>query len=151
MREAARFIAEPANAAGLTVAIDVTSGDETIRGDKRRLRQVLDHLLRNAVAYTSAGGRILVRSRVVGRSAEIVVSDNGRGISDQKVTRVFDRLSRESASDGDGSGRRGGGVGLPLSRKLVEAHGGTIRIESELGRGTSVFVLIPLGAEAVAA
>jgi signal transduction histidine kinase len=150
VREAARFIAEPANAAGLTVAIDVTSGDETILGDKRRLRQVLDHLLRNAVAYTSAGGRILVRSRVVGRSAEIVVSDNGRGISDQKVTRVFDRLSRESASDGDASGRRGGGVGLPLSRKLVEAHGGTVRIESELGRGTSAFVLIPLATEAIA-
>ncbi|QJU59781.1 PAS domain-containing protein [Sphingomonas sp. AP4-R1] len=151
VREAARFIAEPANAAGLTVAIDVTSGDQTVQGDRRRLRQVMDHLLRNAVAYTSAGGRILVRSRIVGRSAEIVVSDNGRGIPDHKVERIFDRLSRESTGDGDTAGRRGGGVGLPLSRQLVEAHGGTIRIESEIGRGTSVYVLLPLGVQAVAA
>lgn len=151
VREAARFIAEPANAAGLTVAIDVTSGDQTVQGDRRRLRQVMDHLLRNAVAYTSVGGRILVRSRVVGRSAEIVVSDNGRGIPEHKVERIFDRLSRESTGDGDSAGRRGGGVGLPLSRQLVEAHGGTIRIESEMGRGTSVYVLLPLGTQAVAA
>ncbi|MDO6413361.1 PAS-domain containing protein [Sphingomonas sp. BIUV-7] len=151
VREASRSIADPANAAGLTVAIDVTSGDETVLGDKRRLRQVMDHLLRNSVAYTTAGGRILVRSRVAGRFAEIVVSDNGRGIPDHKTTRIFDRLSRESTGEGEPAGRRGGGVGLPLSRQLVEAHGGTIRMESEIGRGTSVFVLLPLGREAEAA
>ncbi|WP_293973158.1 PAS domain-containing sensor histidine kinase [Sphingomonas sp.] len=150
VRDAARFIAEPANAAGLTVAIDVASGDETLLGDRRRLRQVLDHLLRNAIAYTSAGGRILVRSRVVGKSAEIVVSDNGRGIAEHKVERIFDRLSRDT-SDGELTGRRGGGVGLPLSRQLVEAHGGTIRIESELGRGTNVYVSLPLDRQAAVA
>lgn len=144
VREAARFIAESANSAGLTVALDVSSVEDFVLGDRRRLRQVLDHLLRNSVTHTPPGGRILVRSRVLGQMAEIIVSDNGRGIPEQKVARIFDRLSRETADENEPVRRRGGGVGLPLSRQLVDAHGGTIQIDSQIGRGTSVIVMLPL-------
>ena len=151
VREAARFAAEPANAAGLTIAIDAGTTGTTVMGDPRRLRQVMDHVLRNAVAYTPAGGRIFVRSRRTGDHAEVAIVDNGHGMPAEKVSRIFDRLTRESAGDVGGQGRPGGGLGLPLSRQLIEAHGGEIRIESEIGRGTSVVISLPLAAESVAA
>jgi signal transduction histidine kinase len=113
---------------------------------------VLDHLQRNPVSYTPPGGRVLVRSRIVDGMAEVVVSDNGGGIPTRQRERIFDRFRRGSMalSEAEGEGEPHSiGLGLPLARQLVEAHGGTLLLLSEIGRGTSVIVRLPLAPDEV--
>jgi len=148
VRQAVDLVREPARGSGLTLAANLAPDSGTISGDRKRLNQALDHLLRNAITYTPAGGRVLVRSRVVEGMAEIVVSDNGPGIAAKQRERIFDRFRRstighvdEEPSDGDGEGA---GFGLPLARQFVEAHGGSLDLLSDVGRGTSVIIRLPL-------
>lgn len=141
---------DPARVAGLTLAFDAPRDCGTVSGDRKRLAQAIDNLLRNAVSYTPPGGRILVRVRVIDGQGEIVVSDNGNGIPPRQRERIFDRFSPNIISDADeamaephrASGRSG--LGLPLARQLVEAHDGQLELLSEVGRGTSVVIRLPL-------
>ena len=151
VRQAVELVREPARGAGLTLAANLAPDSGTISGDRKRLNQALDHLLRNAITYTPAGGRVLVRSRVVDGMAEIIVSDNGPGIAPKQRERIFDRFRRstlgqvdEESSEGDGEGA---GFGLPLARQFVEAHGGSLDLLSDVGRGTSVIIRLPLQGE----
>ena len=112
-------------------------------GDRRRLRQGLDHLLRNAVRYTPPGGRILIRCGEVEGAAEIVISDNGPGIPPGERERIFRRFNRATMDSGP-DGKPTLGLGLPLTRQFVEAHGGTLELQSEVGEGTSIIVRLPL-------
>jgi len=144
-RASAERALESARSAGLTLVTDVSGDSGLVSGDKRRLAQVLDHLLRNAVTYTPPGGRVLVRSRIVDGMAEIVVSDNGGGIPTRERERIFDRFRRGSMALAEHDEEpRSMGLGLPLARQLVESHGGTLLLLSEVGRGTSVIVRLPL-------
>jgi signal transduction histidine kinase len=152
VRQAVELVREPARSAGLTLAANLSSESGTISGDRKRLNQALDHLLRNAITYTPAGGRVLVRSRVVDGMAEIVVSDNGPGIPPKQRERIFDRFRRSSIGqtggepvDGD---EESAGFGLPLARQFVEAHGGSLDLLSDVGRGTSVIIRLPLQGQA---
>ena len=145
-------IREAAWSADLTLAADLAPDGGTVSADRRRLAQALDHLLRNAVAYTPAGGRVLTRLRRDGASAEITLSDNGRGISAERQNQLFDRLGRGGLAPAEarqpGASR---GFGLPLARQLVEAHGGSLTLVSEEGEGTTVTIRLPLLADAGAA
>jgi len=144
-RSSAERAVESARSAGLTLVTDVAGDSGIVSGDRRRLAQVLDHLLRNAVTYTPPGGRVLVRSRIVDGMAEMVVSDNGGGIPTRERERIFDRFRRGSMALVEQEEEpRAMGLGLPLARQLVEAHGGTLLLLSEVGRGTSVIVRLPL-------
>jgi signal transduction histidine kinase len=140
----------PARIAGLTLALDLASDCGVVAGDRKRLGQALENLLRNAVAYTPPGGRVLVRARTVDGKGEIVVSDNGGGIPPKQRERIFDRFSRSTMVPADEAGEEGrvkpitGGFGLPLARQLIEAHGGTLELLSEVGRGTSAIIRLPL-------
>jgi signal transduction histidine kinase len=134
---------EPAWAAGLTVALDLADDCGTIAGDSGRLGQAIDYLLRNAVSYTPPGGRIIVRARTVGDACEIVVSDNGDGIAPRVRERIFDRFSRASIAP-RGDQPTEGGFGLPFARQLVEMHGGKLELLSDVGKGTSVIIRLPL-------
>ncbi len=120
----------------LATAIDPSTG--VIVGDARRLRESLEHVLRNAIAYTEAGE---VRLTTTGDDERVVlqVTDTGPGLSAEDQSRVFERFYRIG-------GRRGEaalGLGLPLTRQFVEAHGGTVGIQSELGQGTTVTITLP--------
>ena len=111
----------------------------SVTGDARRLRQSLDHLLRNAIRYTPEGGRILLHAEGTTTEARITVSDNGVGIGEDEQARVFDRFHR-------GAGEQQShalGLGLPLTKQFVEAHGGTLALKSEPGEGTFVTVALP--------
>ena len=105
------------------------------------LRQAIDNVLRNAVSYTPVGGRIFFHAAGDPGEARLIVSDNGEGIAPKERARVFDRFHREA---GKGRGRSGAlGLGLPLTRQFVEAHGGKVTLASEVGEGTTVTIALP--------
>jgi signal transduction histidine kinase len=130
--------------AGLTLDLNGTNLVGTIQGDRRRLARALGHLVDNALAATPRGGRILVqvsREKHEGRTfAQVVVSDNGPGMGNEALARALDGL--KISADG-GTLERRQGLGLPLARQLIQAHGGTLRLLSEPGQGTAAIVELP--------
>ncbi len=112
-----------------------------IRGDSNRLREVLQNLLDNAVQYTPPGGRITVRAARADSQVVISVSDTGIGIPQAELERIFERFYRVDAARSHEVG--GTGLGLSIARHLVEAHGGRIMVESEVGRGSTFWVYLP--------
>ncbi len=128
-------------AAGLTLDLRGGAGGK-LDADPRQLGRAIGHLLDNAITATatSKGGKILVDVGKPKGVARIVVSDNGRGMAKDELTRALDGL--RTNPDGKGLERRLG-LGIPLARQLVEAHGGTLEIVSRKGAGTSATILIP--------
>jgi len=115
--------------------------DVSVNGDPGRLRELVSVLLDNAVKYADAGGRVEVALRREHRKAIIEVSDNGPGIPRDALPHVFDRFYRVDEARSRESG--GTGLGLAIARHIVDAHGGTINIESSAGGGTKVTVQLP--------
>ena len=116
-----------------------------VPGDSDRLQQVVWNLLSNAIKFTARGGRIEVVLQRAGASTVLSVSDTGIGIPGAFLPRVFDRFSQNDASTSRSFG--GLGLGLAISKQLVELHGGTIRASSPgEGRGATFFVELPLAA-----
>jgi two-component system cell cycle sensor histidine kinase PleC len=111
-------------------------------GDERRLRQVLLNLISNAVKFTPNGGRVEVSTSLKPCGTRIIaVTDNGVGISPADIERVFEPFVQADANFDRASS--GTGLGLPLSRKLMELHGGTLHLESTPGQGTAAIVTMP--------
>jgi len=123
---------------GFKLAIDPSAG--VVIGDARRLRESLEHVLRNAVAYTPDKGKIALTAAGDEHSVTISVIDNGQGIAPEDQQQVFTRFHRIG---GVGRGDAALGLGLPLTRQFIEAHGGTVSLESTLGKGTKVTLVIP--------
>jgi len=126
---------------GVELAVEVEPSVGVVIGDTRRLSQALANVLGNALLYTDPGGRVLLHAEGNRKQARIVVSDNGRGIAPADQAKVFDRFHR--TVDGRADHAAAVGLGLPLARQFVEAHGGTIALESRLGEGTSVTIVLP--------
>jgi signal transduction histidine kinase len=133
-----------ANAAGieLGVAIDGDSDALTISGDVGRLTQVLSNLVANALRHTPPGGTITLAAQAVDRGVRIVVRDTGEGIPPQDLPAVFDRFWRGDRSRSHASGA-GSGLGLAIVGQLVLAHGGQVRVESQVGEGTTFIIELP--------
>ncbi len=111
----------------------------TVRGDRDRLRQVLANLVDNAIKYTPAGGTVTVSARADERDVRIEVADTGIGIAAHDVPRIWERLYRGDQSRTE----RGLGLGLSLVRAIVKAHGGTVEVSTEPGRGSTFVVSLP--------
>jgi signal transduction histidine kinase len=110
-------------------------------GDSRRLRESIEHVLGNAIAYTDPNGKISLKVEGNAERAVITITDNGVGIADKELPQVFDRFHRI-----DEAGVRGEaalGLGLPLTRQFIEAHGGRVDLKSRKGKGTVVTLTIP--------
>jgi signal transduction histidine kinase len=109
--------------------------------DPERIHQVLSNLIVNALRYTPRDGTIHVRSRIaaanIGKVAELSVEDNGSGITPEVLPQIFNRFYKSRDSSGTG-------LGLPIARHLVEAHGGTISAESQPGKGTTIRISLPI-------
>ena len=118
----------------------------TVEADPRRLQQVISNLISNAVKFTPQGGRIDLATVRKGDMVEIVVTDTGKGISPQFLTKIFDRFVQvESAITPTASGM---GLGLAIARQLIELHGGSIHAESDgPDRGTRFIIVVPLPAQ----
>ena len=113
-------------------------------GDRERIHQVLFNLLDNAVRYTPPGGRVVVTARRVGARCEVRVEDTGPGIPAEHLPFLFERFYRVDQARSRGEG--GTGIGLAIARSVVEAHGGRIWAESEVGRGSVFAFELPLAA-----
>ncbi|NMG32482.1 EAL domain-containing protein [Aromatoleum evansii] len=127
--------------AGLTLTVDCPPLPKPISVDRGMWEKILLNLLSNAFKFTFEGG-ISVRLRTVNDNAELQVQDTGTGIPARELPRIFERFHRVEGARGRSF--EGSGIGLALVRKLVELHGGTIRVESELGNGSCFIVQIPL-------
>lgn len=123
--------------------LDISGAERlVIYGDAFRLRQVLDNLLSNAVKYTPSGGRIAVRlGWAKDKQAEVVLTDTGTGIGPDELSRVFEPYFRTDRAVL--AGVAGTGLGMGIARTIVEAHEGSIRIESSVGVGTVVTLRFP--------
>ena len=121
-------------------AIEIDPMVGATNGDARRLREAVDHLLENSLTYTPEGGRILLHASGDKDRAVIVVSDNGPGMDMAQQTAALDRFSRLTS---DRNGESALGLGLPLAKQFVEAHGGTLVLMSEPGQGTLVRIELP--------
>jgi signal transduction histidine kinase len=116
-------------------------------GDRERIHQVLFNLLDNAVRFTRPGGEVVVSTRRAGDRCTVRVADTGPGIPAEHLPFLFERFYRVDQARTRGQG--GTGIGLAIARSVVEAHGGTIRAESEVGTGSAFTFDLPLaGAEA---
>jgi signal transduction histidine kinase len=113
-------------------------------GDARRIEQVVDNLLSNALRYTDPGGRVELHVRGDAWGSVIEVRDTGIGISRADLPHVFDRFWRSDRSRSRATG--GSGIGLAVVRELVRAHHGRVDLQSELGQGTTARVVLPSGA-----
>lgn len=127
-------------AANLTLDMRGDKNAGRIEGDRRRLGRAIGHLIDNAIAATPEGGRILVELGVHKGRARLVISDNGAGMDAATLARALEGI--KVSADGEGVERRQG-LGLPLARQLIEAHGGTLELISEPGQGTAAIVDLP--------
>ena len=110
--------------------------------DRTRIEQVVNNLLQNAVEHTTEGGRIDVSVAESDETVSVTVADTGEGISSEHLPHVFDRLYRADPSRTRSTG--GAGLGLTIAKQLIEAHGGTIHVESTEGEGSRFTLTLPL-------
>ena len=131
--------ADEARASGVSLAIDPGEATGLIRGDTKRLTQVLDHLTENAIRQTPKGGSVILSARRAAAEIQLQVTDTGRGIPFHVQAHIFDRfIGRE---------RGGPGLGLALVKALVELHGGWVALESEPGAGATFTCHLPESAQ----
>lgn len=114
-------------------------------GDRDRLMQVFANLLDNALTHTPVGGRVHVKVQPDGREGlEVTVQDTGPGIAEEELSRVFERFYQVEKSRARPDEAPGYGLGLAITRELVEAHKGQISVQSVAGEGTRFTVRLPL-------
>src|SRR6266480_4240336 len=139
---AVTLVRERATRRGITLAVAVDERVGALRGDERKIKQVLLNLLSNAIKFTPEGGHVGVRAAVADGAAEISVSDTGVGIAPEDQEAVFEefrQVGRDYAKKHEGTG-----LGLTLSRKFVELHGGKIWVKSQVGQGSTFSFTLPL-------
>ena len=139
-RDAVSLVSPAAAAKGIGLACELPDSGIALRTDAGKLRQVLLNLLGNAVKFTEKGG-VMLRVRPVENAVEFTVADTGVGISAENIERIFDRFWQ--ANQGTSHNVSGAGLGLTVSRRLVQLIGGTLCVESEPGKGSTFSFRIP--------
>ena len=134
------MVRERATDDGVQVELAAAPDVDVIEGDERRIKQVIFNLLSNAVKFTPAGGAVDVRAARVNGEVRISVADTGPGIAPGDHERIFEEFQQSEAGLEQ---REGTGLGLSLSKRLVELHGGRIWLESELGKGSTFVFTLP--------
>ena len=126
----------------LQLSVNLGQKVPDIAGDRRRLTEVLQNLLDNAIQYTPAGGQIMVSAGVTGADVVFTVTDTGIGIPQAEQPRIFERFYRVDVARSRQVG--GTGLGLAIAKHLVEGHGGRIWVESEIGQGSQFHFSVPI-------
>jgi two-component system phosphate regulon sensor histidine kinase PhoR len=140
--EVATLFAPKARERSVTLTVDPPREKITLWGDADKMQQVLINLVGNALKFTSAGGTVVLSVAREGDRIRLNVSDTGTGIPTRELGRIFDRFEQAKNRAVLPGAPKGTGLGLPIARGLVEAQGGTIAVESTVGKGTvfSVFL-----------
>jgi signal transduction histidine kinase len=136
------MVRERATEDGVRVAFAADPEVDVVDGDERRIKQVIFNLLSNAVKFTPAGGEVDVSATRVNGEVRVSVADTGPGIAPEDRERIFEEFQQSETGVGL---REGTGLGLALSKRFVELHGGRIWLESELGRGSTFTFALPAG------
>ncbi|HKP33642.1 MAG TPA: HAMP domain-containing sensor histidine kinase [Sphingomicrobium sp.] len=139
LREAAEMLETVAREKSIELTVDPVAGIPPIRGDAGRVLQVFSNLVSNAIKFTPEGGRITLSADCVDGRVQCFVRDTGAGIPPEQISRVFGKFWQARRGD-----RRGVGLGLAIARGIVEAHGGSIGVESEVGRGSVFSFSLPI-------
>jgi signal transduction histidine kinase len=134
------MVRERATKNGVQLALEVDPEIDLVDGDERRIRQVVFNLLSNAVKFTPEGGRIDITTARSDGEVRVAVADTGPGIARSDLQRIFEEF-QQAQPDSEGTG-----LGLALSKSLVELHGGRMWVESEIGKGSTFVFTLPVGA-----
>jgi len=132
-----------AAASSVSLESEVAPDFPTITVDPARIQQVLSNLVGNAIKFTPAGGKITLIAKPSESEACFIVADTGPGIAPDALPHIFGRFWQGKRSD-----RRGIGLGLTIAKGVVEAYGGRIWVESQLGAGSSFYFTVPVAAPA---
>jgi len=129
------------------MTVEVEGSIPVIQADKRRVKEAIGNLVNNAIKYTQKGGRVQIGLRDEGRTVHLWVRDNGIGIPLEELNKIFERFyiitSQELSHQVDRLG-----LGLPITKGIVEAHGGEVWVESQVGKGSIFHIRLPKGEEA---
>jgi len=136
-----RMVEHQVKNGGLSLETDVPRDLPRVLADERRLKQVLLNLLSNAVKFTQRGGRIVVQAHASDEGLSLSVEDSGVGVAPEDIARAFEKFSQVDSTVA--RHQQGAGLGLPLSRQLMELHGGTLTLESVVGVGTIATAVLP--------
>ena len=137
------MVREQATRNGVQVTLHANDGFHVVTGDERRVRQVIFNLLSNAVKFTSAGGSVDVTATRANGEVRVSVADTGPGITEDDLDRIFEEFQQTEAGARQ---HEGTGLGLALSKRFVEMHGGRIWCDSEVGKGSTFVFTIPSAA-----
>jgi signal transduction histidine kinase len=135
------MVREQATTEGVQVTLHKNGGLDVVSGDERRIRQVIFNLLSNAVKFTPSGGLVEITAARVNGEMRVSVADSGPGIAAEDLDRIFEEFQQTEAG---ASQREGTGLGLALSKRFIEMHGGRIWCESEVGKGSTFEFTMPL-------
>jgi signal transduction histidine kinase len=141
-RQAVAAVETQEKAKGLSLSVELPDKLPPVNIDSRRIGEVLRNLLENAVAHTSKGSTITVAAKQQDNWVEINVADTGEGIPAKDLPNIFERFYRVDKSRTRATG--GSGLGLTIAKRLVEAHGGKIEVQSEVGKGSLFSFTIPI-------
>jgi signal transduction histidine kinase len=139
MTDALELLRPLAAAKRITLESDLSPALPSVAADRERLLQVFSNLGGNAIKFTPENGRIEIRATARDTTVEFSVRDNGQGIPSEDLPHIFDRFwqARKTA-------RAGVGLGLAIAKGIVESHGGSIRVESEIGQGSCFAFTLPV-------
>ena len=138
------MVRDRAGRQGVALELDVAPALGTVPADELKLKQVVLNLLSNAVKFTPAGGRVVVTARAEGGEAVVSVRDTGIGVAEQERERIFEAFQR--GGRGARQSTEGTGLGLTLSRRIVDLHGGRLWMESRVGEGSTFSFALPVAA-----
>lgn len=126
----------------ITIDLDISSPLPAIEVDPGRMTQVLTNIVDNALRYTPEGGRILLSARQNNDQVELSIEDSGPGLKAEDLVRIFDRFYRTDAARQRQDG--GSGLGLAIAKSIVQANGGQLSAQSEVGKGLRVMITLPM-------
>jgi signal transduction histidine kinase len=135
------IVRERASREGVRISLSSDPDVDSVIGDERRVKQIVFNLLSNAVKFTPAGGTVDVAAARMNEEVRISVTDSGPGIAPEDQLRIFEEFQQAAAGKEQ---REGTGLGLALSRRLVELHGGHIWVDSEIGKGSTFVFTLPM-------
>jgi signal transduction histidine kinase len=141
LQNAMTLVKERAQRHGIALSLEVDLALGSVRADERKFKQIMLNLLSNAVKFTPEGGRISVAAKPNGAGIEVAVSDTGVGIAPEDHDAVFEefkQVGRDYTRKAEGTG-----LGLALTKRFVELHGGQIRVASSPGKGSTFTFTLP--------